>query len=112
MTSTDNGDGEVATRIVLSYPADLSKHGRYRVSQDYYKDYLRKTRDRAAEGDEWLEFTDIGCCGNQLDVPLRVEDVVGGSTVDPDTDIDYVEREACGINPGWSVQGDEPEPAD
>ena len=111
MAAQKDQDEATATRVVLSYPADLSKHGRHRVGQEYYKKYLRKTRERAEEGAEWLEFTDIGCCGNQMDVPLRVESVEGGPAIGPDTDIEYVEREACGINPGWSVQGDEPEPA-
>lgn len=111
MTNHEDEGGRFATRVVLSYPADLSEHGRYRIGQEYYKRYLRKTREEAAAGDEWLEFTDIGCCGNQLEVPLRVESVDGGSAIGPETEIEYAEREACGVSPGWSAQGDEPEPA-
>jgi hypothetical protein len=99
---------DTATRVVLSYPADLSNHGQRRIRQDYYKRYLRKVKDRAAPGDEWDEFTDVGCCGSQMDVPLVVEAVEGGSRIAPETDIEYTEREACGVNPGWSVQHDEP----
>ena len=108
-------DGDVAgtaTRVILSFPADLSKHGRFRIEREYYKDYLRKTRNRVTPGDEWDEFTDVGCCGNHLDVPLRVEEVEGGGRMGPDTVIEYEEREACGINPGWSAQGDEPDATD
>lgn len=97
-----------ATRVVLSYPADLARHGRQRVAQEYYKKWLRRSRDAAAVGDQWDEFTDVGCCGNHMDVPLRVEAVEGGAQVGPETAIEYTERAACGINQGWSVQGDEP----
>jgi len=102
-------DGPTATHVVLSYPADLARHGRNRLNQAYYKKWLRKTHDRAAVGDEWDEFTDVGCCGSQMDLPLQVEAVEGGSTVGLETEFEYTEREACGVNPGWSVQNDEPE---
>ncbi|WP_415379407.1 hypothetical protein [Halosimplex sp. TS25] len=102
----------VATRIELSFPADIGKHGRKRISSEYYKTYLKKVHDSAAVGDEWDEFTDVGCCGSQMDVPLVVEGVEGGARIDSDTEIEYTEREACGVNPGWSVQHDEPEALD
>jgi hypothetical protein len=101
---------DTADRITLSFPADIGKHGRKRLGQDYYKGWLRKTHDAVAVGDEWDEFTDVGCCGSQMDLPLRVEAVEGGSRVGSETVIEYTEREACGVNPGWSVQHDEPEP--
>ena len=99
---------KLATRIVLSYPSDLGQHGRRRIEADHFKKWLRRTREEAVEGDLWEEFTDVGCCGSHMDVPLRVERVEGGSVVDFDTVIAYEEREACGLNPGWSVQHDEP----
>lgn len=102
-------DEDAAERIVLSVPADVGRHGRDRLGQDYYKKWLRKTHESAAVGDEWDEFTDVGCCGSQMDLPLRVEDVEGGSRIDSETTIEYTEREACGVNQGWSVQHDEPE---
>jgi hypothetical protein len=99
----------LATRVELSFPADIGEHGRGRIRSDYYRKYLKKVHDTAAAGDEWDEFTDIGCCGSQMDLPLVVEAVDGGSRVNLDTEIEYTEREACGVNPGWSVQHDEPE---
>ncbi|MEF8852327.1 MAG: hypothetical protein V5A28_07905 [Haloarculaceae archaeon] len=102
--------GESADRVVLSYPADVGKHGRKRLHQDYYRGWLRKNHDAVAVGDEWDEFTDVGCCGSRMDLPLRVEAVDGGSHIGPETAIEYTEREACGVNPGWSVQHDEPDP--
>lgn len=99
-----------ASRVLLSYPADLSRHGVDRITQEYYRKWLRTSRDELTEGDVWEEFTDVGCCGSQMDVPLRVEAVEGGSEMGPDTEIAYTEREACGVNPGWSVQYDEPAP--
>jgi len=115
MSSQERGDEAaepLATRVVLSFPADIGEHGRGRIRSDYYKKYLTKVHETVAAGDEWDEFTDVGCCGSQMDVPLMVERVEGGSRVDLDTDIEYTEREACGINQGWSVQHDEPEALD
>jgi len=104
-----DGRTDVAARVVLSFPADVGHHGRKRLRQDYYKQWLRKTHDDVDSGEEWDEFTDVGCCGSRMDLPLRVETVEGGSRVGPETTIEYTEREACGVNPGWSVQYDEPD---
>ncbi|QLH76522.1 hypothetical protein HZS55_04015 [Halosimplex rubrum] len=132
MSSQDRADGTtepLAARVVLSFPADIGEHGRSRIRSDYYRTYLTKVHDTAAEGDEWDEFTDVGCCGSRMDVPLVVERVVtepprenevgdddlavdSGSRVGLDTEIEYTEREACGVNRGWSVQHDEPEALD
>ncbi|WP_254546812.1 hypothetical protein [Halomarina pelagica] len=98
----------IATRVVVSYPADLPPHGRRRIGQEYYRNYLRKVNDEVREGDEWNEFTDVGCCGSRMDVPLRVERVEGGPTMGPGTEIEYVTREARGGDPGWAAQHDEP----
>jgi len=106
---TADPDSAVADRVELSYPADIGQHGRRRLNQDYYRKYLKKVHDSAAVGDEWDEFTDVGCCGSQMDLPLRVEAVEGGARVGSDTAIAYTEREACGVNPGRSVQHDEPD---
>jgi hypothetical protein len=105
----DDPDTDLAERVVLSVPADIGQHGRRRLNQNYYQKYLKKTHDTAAVGDAWDEFTDVGCCGSQMDLPLRVEAVEGGERVGPETAIEYTEREACGLNPGWSVQHDEPD---
>lgn len=105
---TDATD-EAADRVVQSVPADVGRHGRDRLGQEHYKTWLRKTREAVAVGDEWAEFTDVGCCGSRMDLPLRVEAVTGGSRMGPETAIEYTEREACGVDPGWSVQNDEPD---
>jgi hypothetical protein len=105
---THQESGGVATRVVLSHPADLAEHGRWRIGQAYYRRYLRETKGRVEEGDEFEEFTDVGCCGSQMSVPLRVEAVEGGDRMGPGTTIEYVEHEPRGRNPGWSVQYDEP----
>jgi hypothetical protein len=109
---TDGDPDAHATLVRLSYPADLGTHGEKRIRADYYRDYLRSAKERAAPGDEWDEFTDVGCCGSQMDMPLVVEAVDGGSRIGPETEVEYTEREACGINQGWSVQHDEPEALD
>ncbi|MFC4543855.1 hypothetical protein ACFO5R_18165 [Halosolutus amylolyticus] len=93
-----------ADRIVISYPSDLSDWGRFQVEKPSFRAFLRKTREQARAGDVWEEFVGVGCCGNTLDVPLRVERVDGGERVDADTEISYEVREACGIEGGWQVQ--------
>lgn len=103
-------DAAPADRIVVSYPADLSSWGRFQVEKPSFRAFLRKTRETARPGEVWEEFVGVGCCGNTLDVPLRVERVEGGDRADdgtrigPDTAIEYEEREACGVQGSWRVQ--------
>lgn len=98
-----NGSSE-ASSVVVSYPADLSLWGQQQLKTAHFRAYLRKILDEVTTGDEWEEFVGVGCCGNTLDVPLRIERTVGGDRVGPATEIEYVEREACGIEGGWEVQ--------
>lgn len=93
-----------ASRIVISYPADVSDWGRDQLATPWFEGYLRKTLGTVEVGTEWEEFVDIGCCGNSLDIPLRIEAIEGGDTVANDTEIDWTTREACGIEGGWRVQ--------
>ncbi|MFB6219007.1 MAG: hypothetical protein ABEH77_07520 [Halobacteriaceae archaeon] len=99
---------DTATRVVLSYPADLPDRAVERLERPYYRGYLAKTLGRVAAGDEREEFTDVGCCGSQRDVTLRVERVEGGDRVTADTAVEYTERAACGLETGWAVQNDAP----
>lgn len=96
--------GEPASRVVVSYPADLSQWGRDTLDDRPFRAYLRKTLGPVEAGQEVEEFVGVGCCGDTLDVPLRIESVEGGDTVATDTDIEYEVREACGIDGGWKVQ--------
>lgn len=100
----DGTDARMAARLVLSYPEDLSDWGRFQVEKPSFGAFLRKTRERAEPGDVWEEFVGVGCCGNTLDVPLRVESVDGGARIGPETEIDYDVREACGLDGSWRVQ--------
>ena len=65
--------------------------------------------DRAAVGDVREEFVDVGCCGDSLDVPFRVERLeVDGDSVDVavvtgDTAVDY-ETRSGDVAGGWRVQ--------
>ncbi|MFC6903691.1 hypothetical protein [Halalkalicoccus tibetensis] len=93
-----------ATRVVVSYPADLSDWGRFQVEKPSFRAYLTKTLGEVREGDEREEFVGVGCCGDSLDVPLRIEAVEGGPEVTRDTEVEYSVREACGIEGGWRVQ--------
>jgi hypothetical protein len=104
MSRTTAPGTDAATRVVLSYPADLSEWGRGQVDTPHFRAYLGKTLGEVAEGDLREEFVGVGCCGSALDVPLRVEEVQDGSRVGLDTEIAYTVREACGVQGGWRVQ--------
>ena len=105
--STD-GDREpeesTADTVVVSYPSDFSTWGRDQLEKRSYRAYLRRTRDRPRVGDVWEEFVDVGCCGNALDVALRVERVEGGTRMGPDTEIVYESRDDGSVEGGWRVQ--------
>jgi hypothetical protein len=100
-----DSEHDVATRVVLSYPADLSTWGRDIVEDDPFRAYLPKAHENATPGDRWEEFVGVGCCGSAMDVPLHVEAVEGGSRVTRETTIEFTVREACDVG-GWAVQSD------
>lgn len=95
---------EPATRVVVSYPRDLSRWGREIVEGRPFRAYLPKAHDAVREGDVWEEFVDAGCCGDALDVPLRVEEVEGGAAFSPETEVEFVVRDAREVRGGWRVQ--------
>ncbi len=95
---------ETATRVVLSYPADLSTWGRDIVEDTPFQAYLPKAHTEAEPGEVWEEFVGVGCCGSALDVPLRVEEVRGGNRVGEETAFEFTVRESCDIEGGWRVQ--------
>lgn len=129
--TADQHDHETppADRVVLSYPDELSDWGRDQIDSDRYRDYFRRTLGAVRAGDRREEFVDVGCCGDSLDVPFRVEQIVledvnpdetAGSRSDSEhsstdsatvasvrstTTIEFVEREAA-IDGGWLVQSD------
>lgn len=94
---------EYARTVVVSHPDGLSDWGRQRLYADRYVKYLRRARDDFEVGDVWEEFVDVGCCGDSLDVPLRVESVEGPPRMGPDTEIEFVERDGT-VRGGWAVQ--------
>lgn len=125
-----NETADTARTITLSYPADLSDWGRGIVEGTPFRAYLRRTHDSAAVGEEWAEFVGVGCCGDSLDVPLRIEsidcdrsdhgdrvddgdrtdDVNCGdddeASIGESTTFAFEERAACGLAGGWQVQSD------
>jgi hypothetical protein len=101
-----DGTAAAATRVSISYPADLSTWGRQQVDTRHFRAYLRKTMGSVDVGDAVDAFVGVGCCGDSLDVPLVVEAVEGGDRVGPDTEIVYEVREACDIQGGWRVQSE------
>lgn len=96
-----------ADRVTLSYPADLSEFGRFQVEKPSFRAYLRKTLGTVAPGEVTEEFVGVGCCGNTLDVPIRVEGVEGDGHVDENTEITFEVREACDLQGGWRVQSED-----
>lgn len=92
-----------ATRVVVAYPDGLSDWGRDQLTAPRFSTYLRRVLDTVAEGDEFEEFLDVGCCGDSLDVTLRVESVEGGAAVGPDTEFEYLARPGD-VDGGWAVQ--------
>jgi hypothetical protein len=104
MTTEIPQTSPVAKRVVVSYPADLSQWGRDIIEDAPFRAYLGKTLGAVEPGEEVEVFVGVGCCGNTLDVPLRIEELEGGDTVTADTEIEYDVREACGIEGGWAVQ--------
>lgn len=95
-----------ATRLVVSFPADLSTWGRRQLEGRPFRTYLVRAHDRAEPGDEFREFLDVGCCGDSLTLTLRVEAVEGGPRLDDETAVEYVERPAGegDHDGGWRVQ--------
>ncbi|MFB6154783.1 MAG: hypothetical protein ABEJ22_02740 [Haloferacaceae archaeon] len=94
---------DAATTVVVSYPEELSDWGRDQVESDRYVNYLRRVLDDVAVGDEFEEFADVGCCGDTLDIPFRVEAVEGPGRVGPETGIEFTTRDAE-MEGGWLVQ--------
>ena len=113
-----------ASRVVLSYPEGLSDWGREQIDTERYREYFRRTLGTVAVGDRREEFVDVGCCGDSLDVPFRVErvEVAGDSEVGSDpsvadfdaddpavalvdgtTEIAYATRDGD-VEGGWLVQ--------
>lgn len=97
---------ETARRVVVSYPDELSAWGRDQLESDSFRAYLRRVLANPSVGDEFEEFVDTGCCGDSLDVPLRIESVEGPSEVGTETEIAYTSRdtESDEIAGGWQVQ--------
>jgi len=114
-----NEDAHVARTVTVSYPADLSEWGRESVDETPFRRYLQKVHETASIGDVWDEFVGVGCCGDTLDVPLRVEAVETSETagredadesehrtytIDEETTFIFEERAECDVRGGWEVQ--------
>lgn len=94
-----------ATKVVVSFPDELSAWGRDQLFATRFVNYLRRVHADVATGDTWDEFLDVGCCGDSLTLTLRVEAVEpdGSNTLSADTEIEFVEREGH-VHGGWRVQ--------
>ncbi|RYJ14793.1 hypothetical protein ELS19_13075 [Halogeometricum borinquense] len=99
---------EQAQRVVISYPDELSSWARDQLDTDRFRKYLRRVLDDLTLGHTWEEFVDVGCCGNSLDVPLRIESVDGPGEMGSDTEIEYTTRETepGEMAGGWQVQSE------
>lgn len=99
----------VASRVVLSYPEGVSDWGRDQIETDRYRGYFARVLGEVAVGDRREEFVDVGCCGDSLDVPFRVEridvgdDSVSEAAVAAETTIAY-RRRPGDVDGGWRVE--------
>lgn len=104
-----------AARVVLSVPADVSDWARDQFESDRFRGYFRRVLEDVAVGDVSEEFVDVGCCGDSLDIPFRVERIetadgeVAAAPVGGDTTIEYTTREDDEdgeVAGGWRVQSE------
>ncbi len=99
----------IASRVVLSYPEGLGGWGREQIGTERYRGYFKRVLGTVTVGDRREEFVDVGCCGDSLDVPFRVErievdgDPVDEATVDEATEVVYETRPGD-VDGGWLVQ--------
>jgi hypothetical protein len=103
MSVTDAESDEAATSVVVSYPDGLSDWGRGQIETDRYRSYLRRVLDEVEVGQEFEEFADVGCCGDTLDIPFRIEAIDGPARVGPETTVELTTREGD-VDGGWLVQ--------
>jgi hypothetical protein len=102
-------DRPMATRVVLSYPEGVGGWARDQIETDRYRGYFARVLEEVAVGDRREEFVDVGCCGDSLDVPFRIERVevdgepVDEATVAADTEVAYRTRPGE-VDGGWRVQ--------
>jgi hypothetical protein len=85
--------GTTADTVRLSYsPAE--ERVADGLTDRSYRSYLRQVHRGLVEpGAEWSEFVGVGC-GVTIDVHLRVESVVGGSSVGAETGFEFEPRES------------------
>lgn len=109
--SDEAADGEYATRVVLSYPEGLSDWSRDQIDTDRYRSYFRRVLGTVEAGETTEEFVDVGCCGSNLDIPFRIEEIEGPGRVGPETEIVYTTHEGE-VDGGWKVQSEAGPPYD
>ena len=93
-----------ASRVVVAVPADLSAWGRAQLETPWVRAYLHRRLAGVAVGETVEVFLDVGCCGDTLDVPLRVERIDGGEPVGPETTVTFEDGATCGLAGSWRVQ--------
>jgi len=84
----------MATTVTVSYPADVGDWARDQLRTDHVRAYLKRSNDRAREGDAWAVSVNEGCGVTSPDIPLRVEGVVGDESLDETAELAFVERDA------------------
>ncbi|MGB9964750.1 hypothetical protein [Halobacterium hubeiense] len=81
------------TTVTVSYPSDVGDWAREQLRTDHVRAYLKRSNDRASEGDAWPVAVNEGCGVTSDDVPLRVEVVDGDPVLDETAELRFVERE-------------------
>lgn len=93
-----------ADSAVISYPSNLNEWGVHQIETAHFRTYLKRSWDDVDENETVEEFVGVGCCGSTLDVPLRLEELVGGDRIGEGTVIAYETRERCELEDGWQIQ--------
>lgn len=94
------------TTVTVSYPADVSDWERDQLTTDHVRAYLKRSNQRASEGDTWTISVNAGCGVTSPEIPLRVEHVAGETALDETAELAFVEREAAGVDAGWDGQSE------
>ncbi|MFB6133308.1 MAG: hypothetical protein ABEJ44_07915 [Halanaeroarchaeum sp.] len=81
-----------ATTVVLEHDPAESQWVIDQLSDATFTDQLRETYATVAVDDTLTGSIEVGGCGDELNVDLRVKDVSGGRDIDRDTEFRIVPR--------------------
>ncbi len=101
-TERERSAAATATSVTVVYPPDMGDAGLEFLRRDSFRNYLTRAWDDLEPGTEFRETVNLGCCTDATKVPLTVESVEGGTTMGPDTEIEFVAGdELAGLGCDW-----------